>query len=111
MNTLAKCSVWGVLGTLLGFAMVAYGQDPAAPVLVADDPAFQTIWETGKALGLPGIMTILGFWLRGAMKEGVPVAPVHLAGPVELSRKSIVAIAKAIKKLDDEDTSEDTDPK
>lgn len=105
MHTLARCSIAGALAGLLGFAMVAYGQDPSAPPALASDPAFQTLWEAGKMLGLPGIMTVLGFWARGLLKTGVPVAPV------DLSPRTIRRLAKAIREADTDDTDEDEAPR
>ncbi len=79
------CLSWSIVAALLGFAAVAYGQDPGASV--AGDPIMDTLVELVRGGGLPAVLAWLAWWARGALGAGVPlVVQLHPDSLAELRR-------------------------
>lgn len=71
---MAHCVRWSVIGGLLGLAAVAWGQslpDDAAVAIATADPSAAALVELVKGAGLPGVLAMLGWWLRGITQQGL----------------------------------------
>lgn len=85
------CLSWSLVAALLGVAVVAYGQDPAATAS-AGDPIVDTLVELVRGGGLPAVLAWLAWWARGALGAGVPLVVQLHADDRALIRRLIRAV-------------------
>lgn len=101
-----RCLSWSGVAAVLGFAIVAHGQDPAQAAASAGDPAVSTLIDLVSGGGLPAVLALLAWWARGALGAGVPLVVQLHPDDRALLRKGIRAIERA-----DNDDSDDPTPR
>ncbi len=65
-----RCAMAAVLGLLVGFAFVAYGQETGPPPPPSD---FEGAWRLAQTVGLPGVVAWASWVLRGLLATGITV--------------------------------------
>lgn len=73
---------WSIGAAMLGFAMVAYGQDPGAASAVPGLPT--SLADLVHAGGLPAALAWAAWTLRGVLSAGIPVTVSLSAADREL---------------------------
>lgn len=103
-----RCMSWAVAGAILGLAVVAYGQATATspteiPSTTAGmtDPTVALVSQLLAGGGLPTVLALAAWWLRGAVGAGIPiVVQLHPDDRAELRR-----VRRAIEHDEDSDDS------
>lgn len=105
-----RCMSWAVAGAILGLAVVAYGQATATspteiPSTTAGmaDPTVGLISQLLAGGGLPTVLALAAWWLRGQLGAGIPIV-------VQLHPDSLAELRKVRRALEREDDSDDSTP-
>lgn len=72
-EALRKGALALILGVILGWSFLAYGQPAEPPVIPSGDSQMAALAYLVQSFGLPGVLAYLGFMLRG----GVPLVHTH----------------------------------
>jgi hypothetical protein len=63
------CIRWGIVGVGIGLSAVAFAQSPPDPA----DPTTAILLHLLSTGGLPAVLGVAAWWLRGAIGAGIPV--------------------------------------
>ena len=108
-----RCASWALAGALLGVAVVAYGQATGtSPDAVADhgsavavaDPTVAILSQLLAGGGLPAVLGLGAWWLRGQLGAGIPILVSLHPDDRRLLRRVIREVAQD----DSDDSTPDT---
>jgi hypothetical protein len=100
------CASGGFVGLVLGLAAVAYAGD-SGQAAVTGDPAYDLIAHVVSGGGLPAVLAVLGWWLRGSIGAGLPIV-VSLA---DEDRRRLDRALRHWEREPDSDSDEPPKPK
>lgn len=98
------CAAGGLGGLALGVAAVAYASstDPIAAA-VSGDPTYDLIAHLVSGGGLPAVLAVLGWWLRGLLGSGLPIT-------ISFAEEDRRRIDRLLRHLDRDDSESDEPP-
>lgn len=104
-----SCVRWSVVGAVIGLAGVAWAQEASPSVAVASgDPTSDVLIRLLSGGGLPAVLAVLAWVLRGQLGQGVPI--VVRLDPTVVREIRLIRRAAQDRPADDSDDSTPAPP-